>query len=310
MSAREGAGLAGPARGGESSAATARPRLPVWLRKNERHHPEVTQLRARLRHYQLHTVCESARCPNLHECFHRGTATFMILGNLCTRSCGFCSVPKARRSMYPLPVDPAEPENVARMARELGLRYVVVTSVNRDDLPDGGAGQFARTIQALRRQLPQARIEVLVPDFAGDLKALQVVLDAGPDVLSHNVETVPRLYPRVRPQANYQQSLALLLHAKQYRPSTVTKSGLMVGLGETPPEVEQVLEDLRRAQVEVVTIGQYLQPARRNLPVAAFIPPSQFDAYRSYGLALGFREVFSGPFVRSSYWAEQVWENL
>lgn len=288
----------------------ARPRLPVWLRRPETHFESVTPLKNGFRRLRLYTVCESARCPNIHECFHRGTATFMILGNLCTRGCGFCAVPKGAPGKQEFSLDPDEPAHVARMAHQMGLRYVVITSVNRDDLPDGGAAHFARTIREVRAALPEARIEVLVPDFCGEPASVQTVLEAAPDVFNHNVETVPRLYRRVRPQADYRRSLDVLAFAKRFQPQAVTKSGLMVGLGEEPAEVERVLEDLRRAEVDIVTVGQYLQPARRNLPVAEFVPPERFAAWRAIGLALGFREVFSGPLVRSSYMAEQLWRSL
>jgi lipoic acid synthetase len=291
-------------------AGAARPRLPEWLRRGETHCESVTRLKSGLRQHRLHTVCESARCPNLHECFHRGTATFMILGNLCTRGCGFCAVPKGVPGKHRFETDPDEPDNVARMARRMGLRYVVITSVNRDDLPDGGAAHFAATVRAVRAARPEARIEVLTPDFCGNFAAARLVADASPDVFNHNVETVPRLYRRVRPQANYRQSLDLLAWVKSYRAEMTTKSGLMVGLGETAEEIHQVLGDLRRAGVDIVTIGQYLQPARRNLPVVEYVRPERFEEYRRFGLALGFREVFSGPFVRSSYMADRVWENL
>jgi lipoic acid synthetase len=279
------------------------PRLPAWLRKPETAFVALHQIKRELRRLELHTVCESARCPNIHECFRRRTATFMILGDRCTRGCGFCAVPKARR---PAPPDPAEPERVAQMARALNLRHVVVTSVNRDDLPDGGAGHFAETIRALRAALPGAAIEVLTPDFMGDLDAVASVLEARPDVFNHNVETVPRLYPRVRPQARYPRSLAVLEFAARNGAGALVKSGLMVGLGEREEEVTEVMRDLRRAGVSVVTIGQYLQPTRRNLPVAEYVPPERFEAYRQAGLRLGFAAVFSGPFVRSSYMAEHV----
>jgi lipoic acid synthetase len=281
------------------------PRLPAWLRKPGTHHLSVHTLQSGLRARGLHTVCESARCPNLHECFHRGTATFMILGNRCTRGCGFCSVPKGAHHHMSAP-DPLEPAHVAAMAAALALRYVVVTSVNRDDLPDGGAAHFAATIRALRGALPGARIEVLTPDFQGNCDAVSTVLDAGPDVFNHNLETIARLYPKVRPQAGYRQSLDVLAFARRQAPGALTKSGLMVGLGERPKEVEEALRDLRAAGCDIATIGQYLQPARRNLPVAEFIAPAQFDAWRDYGLELGFRNVFSGPLVRSSYMADEV----
>ena len=278
------------------------PRLPAWLRKPETAFVALHEIKRELRRLELHTVCESARCPNIHECFRRGTATFMILGDRCTRGCGFCAVPKAR---HPAPPDPNEPAHVAQMARAMNLRHVVVTSVNRDDLPDGGAVHFAETIRAIRAALPAATIEVLTPDFLGDLEAVTTVLEARPDVFNHNVETVPRLYPRVRPQARYERSLAVLEFAAR-NAGTLVKSGLMVGLGERCEEVEEVLRDLRRCGVSIVTIGQYLQPTRRNLPVAAYVPPERFEAYRETGLRLGFRAVFSGPFVRSSYMAELV----
>jgi len=288
------------------SRALAGPRLPEWLRNGRRHAAEVHILKAGLRHLNLHTVCESARCPNLNECFSRGAATFMILGNLCTRGCGFCSVPKGSPAKHAFGLDPAEPANVARMAAALRLRYVVITSVNRDDLDDGGSQHFAETIRQVRRALPESRIEVLTPDFCGDLSAVGRVLDAAPDVFNHNMETVARLYKRVRPQADYQQSLDVLRFAKAYCPGALTKSGLMVGLGEASAEVERLLCDLRDADVDVATIGQYLQPTRRNLPVVTYVAPSQFDAYRDYGLSIGFKMVFSGPMVRSSYMADHV----
>lgn len=282
---------------------SAAPRLPSWLRANKTHFAAVHDLKAGLRNLRLHTVCESARCPNLHECFHGGRATFMILGNLCTRGCGFCSVPKSRR---PLPLDPEEPANVARQALALGLRYAVITSVNRDDLPDGGSAHFAKTVREVRAAIPGVAVEVLTPDFQGDLTDVARVLDAAPDVFNHNVETVPRLYSAVRPQANYQQSLGVLSFAKHHRPEALTKSGAMLGLGETAEEVRQLLRDLKEAAVDVVTLGQYLQPTRRNLRVAEYLSPACFDAYRDYGMALGFRMVFSGPLVRSSYMADAV----
>lgn len=280
------------------------PRLPEWVRKPERAAGAVHALKRDLRRLGLNTVCESARCPNLHECFARGTVTFLILGNRCTRSCGFCATSCHALSPVPGPPEPAEPEAVARLAAGLGLRHVVVTSVTRDDLPDGGAAHFAATMRALRAALPEARLEVLVPDFRGDPDAASTVLAAGPDVFAHNLETVARLYPRVRPQALYERSLELLAFASR---RSLVKSGLMAGLGETPEEVEDALRDLRAAGVHIVTVGQYLQPTRRNLPVAEFIRPAQFDAWRNFGLALGFQAVFSGPLVRSSYLAEAVY---
>jgi lipoic acid synthetase len=287
----------------EPRARLSQPRLPEWLRKSRTHPESVHNLKVELRRKNLHTVCESARCPNMHECFHRAAATFMILGNLCTRGCGFCSVPKAK---HPGALDPEEPENVARMAAEMNLRYVVITSVNRDDLLDGGSHHFAETVRAVRKALPEARVEVLTPDFCGDLDSVARVLDAEPHVFNHNMETVPRLYKTVRPQANYRQSLDVLQFAKRHRPESLTKSGAMVGLGESVEEVEQLLRDLRESNVDVATLGQYLQPTRRNLPVAEYVTPGQFEKYRDFGLSIGFKMVFSGPLVRSSYMADLV----
>ena len=231
----------------------------------------------------------------------------MILGNLCTRGCGFCSVPKADPRKVAFELDPREPENVARQAATMGLRYVVITSVNRDELPDGGSTHWAATVRAVRQALPEARVEVLTPDFNGNMDAVARVLDAGPHVYNHNMETVQRLYRRVRPQAKYQQSLDVLRFAKQHRPDVLTKSGLMVGLGETVSEVEELLVDVhKQGAADVATIGQYLQPARRNLAVKEYVTPEQFERYRGFGLAAGFKMVFSGPFVRSSYMADLV----
>jgi len=286
----------------------ARARLPEWLRQSRTHFESVHLLKTQLRQRKLHTVCESARCPNLHECFHRGAATFMILGNLCTRGCGFCSVPKGSPAKKEFFLDSEEPQHVAEMAAEMNLRYVVITSVNRDDLADGGSHHFAETVRQVRAALPAARVEVLTPDFCGDLDAVARVLDAGPHVFNHNMETVQRLYRRVRPQASYRQSLEVLRFAKGFRSGTLTKSGLMVGLGESTEEVHALLRDVFEAGVDVATIGQYLQPTRRNLTVAEYVAPEQFEAYRQFGLSLGFKMVFSGPLVRSSYMADRVRE--
>jgi lipoic acid synthetase len=285
-----------------------RPRLPEWARRSHTHFESLNKLKSGLRALNLHTVCESARCPNSHECFHRGAATFMILGNLCTRGCGFCSVPKGSPRIHDMRLDPAEPANVARMAAEMRLKYVVITSVNRDDLADGGSAHFAETVREVKRAVPEARVEVLTPDFDGNMDAVARVLDACPDVFNHNIETAPRLYRRVRPQADYRQSLEVLRFARAHRPEAMTKSGFMVGLGETAEEVEQLLRDLRGQDVDVATIGQYLQPTRRNLPVAEYVTPERFERYRDFGLALGFKMVFSGPLVRSSYMADLVSE--
>ena len=286
--------------------AAARPRLPAWARKSRTDFESLNRVKRGLRLLNLHTVCESARCPNIHECFHRGAATFLILGERCTRGCGFCAVPKGNPARHDMRLDATEPANVARMAAEMKLRYVVITSVNRDDLLDGGSRHFAATVREVRCALPQARVEVLTPDFRGDSAAIARVLDAGPHVFNHNLETVPRLYRRVRPQADYRQSLDVLAFARRYSESVLTKSGFMLGLGETEEEVRALLRDLRAAGADVATIGQYLQPTRRNLPVVEFIEPEQFEAYRDYGLAMGFRAVFSGPLVRSSYMAYAV----
>lgn len=232
----------------------------------------------------------------------------MILGNVCTRGCTFCSVPKGSAAKREFFLNSDEPQNVAEMAARMRLRYVVVTSVNRDDLPDGGSIHFAETVRQVRRALPDAQVEVLTPDFCGDLSAVARVLDAGPHVYNHNMETVRRFYRRVRPQADYEQSLRVLSFAKRYRPGILTKSGLMVGLGESTAEVEELLRDIFAASVDIATLGQYLQPTRRNLRVAEYITPSQFDSYRDFGLSLGFKMVFSGPFVRSSYMADRVSE--
>ena len=275
--------------------------MPDWLRvkTGKRHLTEGT--RALVQDFGLHTVCEGAHCPNIGECYSRHVATFMILGDTCTRNCGFCAV----NSGQPTPVDPTEPARVAQAAASLGLKYVVVTSVTRDDLPDGGAGQFASTITAVHGAIPEGRVEVLTPDFGGDADAIRAVLDARPEVFNHNVETVRRLQATVRPQANYERSLGVLRAARQIAPDIATKSGIMVGLGETEPEVHETLADLRAAGCEIVTIGQYLQPSRRHLPVVDYMPPEQFKALEKYAYGLGFRHVASGPFVRSSYQAER-----
>ena len=230
----------------------------------------------------------------------------MILGNLCTRGCGFCSVPKGSPSKHDMRLDPDEPSNVARMSARMNLRYVVITSVNRDDLADGGSAHFAETVREVRSALAEARVEVLTPDFCGDLAAVARVLDAGPHVFNHNMETVERLYRRVRPQADYHQSLRVLEFARRYAPGVLTKSGFMVGLGESRDEVCELLRELRGAGTDVATIGQYLQPTLRNLPVVEYVEPGQFDAYREFGLSIGFKMVFSGPLVRSSYMADHV----
>ncbi len=286
-----------------SAEAPAPARLPDWARKPGPLRSDARPVRVLLRQRGLNTVCEEARCPNLGECFSRGTATFMLLGDRCTRRCAYCAVTTAR----PGPLDPGEPARVAEAAAGLGLRYVVLTSVDRDDLPDGGASHFAATTRAVRAALPAAEVEVLTPDFAGKRDALRVVLDAEPAVFNHNIETVPRLFPRLRPQGRYALSLELLRVAKELRPAQVTKSGLMVGLGERDDEIEPVLRELRACGVDSVTIGQYLRPTRRHAPVDRYVTPAQFRQYEATARSLGFASVYSGVFVRSSFNAEELY---
>jgi lipoic acid synthetase len=282
-------------------SATLPVRAPEWIRENRLRLAQLHAVKSLMRARALSTVCEEARCPNRGECFSRGTATFLLLGDVCTRACGFCDI----RTGRPQPVDPLEPLRVADAARQLGLRHVVMTSVDRDDLPDGGASQFAAAIAAVRRLDPVPGVEVLTPDFKGRFDSLRVVIEARPDVFNHNVETVPRLYSTVRRGAALGRSLGLLAAAKILDPGITTKSGLMVGLGETREEVLSLLEQMREAQVEIVTIGQYLRPSRENLPVIEYVHPEVFEGYRQAGERLGFRHVFAGPFVRSSYRAEE-----
>jgi lipoyl synthase len=278
-------------------------RLPPWARKGSPLAPGARDLRVLLREQQLTTVCEEARCPNLGDCFSRGTATFMLLGDRCTRRCGYCSVATAR----PLPPDGDEPARVAAAAARLGLRYVVLTAVARDDLRDGGASQFAATVRAVRERLPAARVEVLTPDFKGDPEALATVLTAEPHVFNHNVEMAPRLFHALRPQGSYSRSLEMLAAAKTVRGGQVTKSGLMVGLGETDAEIGEVLRDLRRVEVDIVTIGQYLRPTRGHAPVDRYLDPDGFREIESEARRLGFPTVYAGVFVRSSFNAEEVY---
>jgi len=277
-------------------------RLPEWLTVKAPKRGMYEEMAGFLKAMGLHTVCQSASCPNIGECFSRRTATFMILGNACTRDCGFCGVRHGR----PVTVDPEEPRRVAEAAARLGLRYVVVTSVTRDDLDDGGASQFAETVRHVKARIPSAMVEILIPDFGGNWDALEQVLESAPFVLNHNVETVPRLYPVVRPGASYDRSLELLETARRLRPSIYVKSGLMVGLGEEKVEVVEVLGALRRAGCDIVTIGQYLQPSRTNLPVVEYIPPARFEEYEQIGRRMGFRQIAAGPFVRSSYHAAEI----
>jgi lipoic acid synthetase len=280
-------------------------RLPEWARKGSPLSPQARPLRVLLREQGLTTVCEEARCPNLGDCFSRGTATFMLLGDRCTRRCGYCAVSTAR----PLPADRDEPARVAETAARLRLRYVVLTAVARDDLDDGGAGQMADTVREVRSRLPSAKVEVLTPDYRGQAAAVSVVLDARPDVYNHNIEMVPRLFPRLRPQGGYRRSLELLRGIKRERPAQATKSGLMLGLGETDSEVDAVLRDLRAAGVDIVTLGQYLRPTREHAPVDRYVTPEGFRALESRARALGFPTVYAGVFVRSSFNAEEVFHS-
>jgi lipoic acid synthetase len=278
---------------------------PPWLKKRIPSFQEIQKVKSILEETTLHTVCEEARCPNLGECFSKGTATILILGRICTRNCGFCAVEHG----VPGPPDEAEPERVAQAVKKMGLRYVVVTSVTRDDLPDGGANVFAKMIQAIRSLDQKIRIEVLIPDFLGESSSLEMVLNASPDVLNHNIETVPGLYPHVRPQADYKRSLELLKRSKKSHRHLLTKSGFMLGLGENQKEVLSLLQDLREAGCNFLTIGQYLQPRPDRLPVIRYVPPEAFEEYKRIGEKMGFSSVASGPFVRSSFHASQMFES-
>ena len=290
----------------ESNEPTVTRRLPTWLKRRLPAGGRSGEVRDLLKELELATVCDGAQCPNRCECFSRGTATFMILGSTCTRDCRFCAVP----SEPPGPPRDDEPDAVAEAARRMGLRYVVLTSVTRDDLPDGGAGHFARTVRGVRREVPAARVEVLTPDFRGDRDAMATVLEARPDVFNHNVETVPRLYPAVRPQADYRQSLDVLRAVRELADRTGldvrTKSGLMVGLGETDEEVEAVFADLRGAGCDILTVGQYLAPSDAHLPVGRFVEPAVFERWQERVRAMGFLAGACGPFVRSSFRADEV----
>jgi len=275
---------------------------PPWLKKRIPPFQDLVKVKSILEETHLHTVCEEARCPNLGECFSSGTATFLILGEICTRDCGFCAV----RNGIPTLRDELEPQRVAQAVKKMDLQYVVVTSVTRDDLADGGASFFAKTIHAIRALNEEIRIEALVPDFQGDPNSLEIVLNAYPDVLNHNIETISRLYPEVRPQADYQRSLDLLKYSKEHFPHIFTKSGFMLGLGEAREEVLELMGDLKKAGCNFLTIGQYLQPRHDRLPVARYISPEEFEGYRRVGEALGFKTVASGPFVRSSFHASEM----
>ena len=268
--------------------------------------PEVFEVKKILRRLNLHTVCEEASCPNIGDCFSRKTATFMILGDTCTRACPYCDVAHGK----PKPPDPNEPEHLAEAVKELGLRHVVITSVNRDDLSDGGASHFAKVIRAIREKLPECTIEVLIPDFQGDLNALKTVAEAKPDVINHNIETVPSLYKKVRHRGNYQRSLNIIKWIKEIDPLIYSKSGIMVGLGETKEEVFKVMDDLVSVGCDIFTIGQYLQPSKNHLPVVRYVPEEEFKEYERVGYQKGFKEVYSGVLVRSSFHADEVFERI
>lgn len=280
-------------------------KLPKWLIKKTPKQHHIRRIQEMLGALPLCTVCQSARCPNIGECFSKNTLTFMIMGDICTRNCKFCAVQTGK----PRPLDKNEPQHIADAAQKLGLKYVVITSVTRDDLSDGGAAHFADCIHAVRAKIPEAKIEVLIPDFQGKVDALKTVLDAGPDVLNHNVETIPRLYKDVRPQANFEQSLEVLRNAKALKKNIYTKSGFMVGLGEDFREVIELLNYLKSAGVEIVTIGQYLAPTKAHFPVKEYIKPETFETYKQKAREMGFLQVETGPFVRSSYQAGVTWQS-
>ncbi|GDZ96198.1 lipoic acid synthetase [Planktothrix agardhii CCAP 1459/11A] len=276
---------------------------PDWLRVKAPQWERVGNVKGILRDLGLNTVCEEASCPNIGECFNAGTATFLIMGPACTRACPYCDIDFEKK---PQPLDPTEPERLAEAVRRLNLNHVVITSVNRDDLPDGGASQFVRCIEGVRLLSPQTTIEVLIPDLCGNWDALEIILQAKPEVLNHNTETIQRLYRRVRPQGDYQRSLELLKRSRQLTPEVYTKSGIMVGLGETDAEVRETMQDLRAVDCDILTLGQYLQPSPKHLPLVAFISPEQFNAWREFGESIGFLQVVASPLTRSSYHAEQV----
>jgi len=278
---------------------------PSWLKRRLPTGPHYERVKALISKGGLHTVCQEAKCPNMWECFSKHTATFMIMGSRCTRSCRFCAVDHGPTAQP----DPEEPARIADAARKMGLNYVVITSVTRDDLPDGGAAFFAQTIQEVRKQIPDAMVEVLIPDFQGNAEALKTVLKARPDVLNHNIETVPRLYPTVRPEANYDRSLEVLKRVQQHDYLIPAKSGLMLGLGELPSEIIQTLDDLVKTGCSMLTLGQYLQPSKQHLQVERFVPPEEFDNWQKIAIKTGFSQVAGGPFVRSSYHAKELFQN-
>ena len=278
---------------------------PEWL-KVSYDKEEVEKIASMMRELNLHTVCREANCPNLGECYKKHTATFLIMGENCTRHCRFCNVSKNQVC----PLDVNEPENVARAAKQLGLKHVVITSVTREDLCDGGASHFVKVVRAVRREIPGAAVELLIPDMQGDKKALTLILDEKPEIFSHNVETVPRLYDSVRPQADYRRSLDVLSFAKLYNPDQITKTGIMVGLGETSDEVFAVMDDLIKVKCDILTIGQYLRPSKQHIELAEYVTPQQFEEYAKVGKGKGFKYVFSAPLVRSSYHAAEAYETV
>lgn len=280
---------------------------PVWLRRKLPDPEALKKMRGLLQRFALNTVCEGALCPNQGECFGQGTATFLILGRTCTRNCTFCAIPSEEHPPAP---DPGEPDRIAQAAAELGLTHVVITSVTRDDLEDGGSSHFAQTVKALKKRNPQIVVEVLIPDFQGSPTALEKVVESDPDIINHNLETVPRLYPEVRPQAMYSRSIDLLKMVKGFNPGKITKSGLMLGLGEEKEEVLQVMANLRSVSCDLLTLGQYLQPSGRHHPVVRYIPPEEFEELRREGEEMGFRGVFSAPLVRSSFHAAEVFGKI
>jgi lipoic acid synthetase len=286
--------------GGAAVADSPGPR-PPWLRVRAPVGPNYQDLKGLVQEQRLHTVCESARCPNIGECWERRTATFMILGDICTRACGFCAIQTGR----PLGLDREEPQRVAEAVEYLGLRHAVITSVNRDELPDGGAEIFSATIRGIRERCPETSIEVLIPDFEGNWEALAAVLDAGPEILNHNIESIARLYRIVRPQAKYHRSLELLRRSKEAAPQIRTKSGMMLGVGEETEEVLQAMAHLREVGCDILTLGQYLRPSLKHIPIRRYVPPEEFAALKEAGLAMGFAHVESGPLVRSSYHADE-----
>lgn len=281
-------------------------RHPDWLKVPIPGGKSYVTIKKRLRNAKLHTICEEAKCPNLAECFERGTATFLILGDTCSRNCKYCKVNHGK----PGPLEPDEPIEVAESIQSLNLSYAVITSVTRDDLSDGGASIFSKTIKEVRKMNPSCKIEVLIPDFNGNQKALQMVLDAKPDVLNHNIEVVKELFPTVRPEGDYQRSIDLLKQCKQYDSKIPTKSGFMVGLGETTQQIKKLLEDLSDAQVDMITIGQYLQPSKQHIPVTKYYTPEEFEQFKKQAIQLGFSHVESGPLVRSSYHAENAVQHM